>query len=75
MKKGIHGRCEIISSMKGDTNERIASVRKQGFISYLVIVVVFVLSPLCIKGVSAQKVLSKTGFENYTASILLIADA
>ena len=47
---------------------RIASVRKECCISHLVVVVVFVVSSICVKGVSAQKILSQTGFENYTAA-------
>lgn len=68
MKRKYMDVVKIISSMKGDTNKRIASVRKQSFTSHLVIIVVFALSSISVKGVSAQKVLSKTGFENYTAA-------
>ena len=57
---------KFLISIRGDANKRIGSVRKQCFI--LPLFVVFVLSSLCVKGVSAQKVLSKTGFENYTAA-------
>lgn len=59
---------KIISSTKGDAHKRITSVRKQDFTSHLVIVVIFVLSAICVKGVSAQKVLRQTGFEDYTAT-------
>ena len=59
---------KIISSMKGDANKRIASGRKQYFILPLVVGIVFVLNSICVKDVSAQKVLSQTGFENYTAA-------
>lgn len=47
--------------------KRIGAVRKECFISHLIVVVVFVVSSICVKGVSAQKILSQTGFENYTA--------
>ena len=57
---------KIISSIGDDANKRIASGRKQCFILYFV--VAFVLSSICVRGVSAQKILSQTGFENYTAA-------
>ena len=59
---------KIISSLRSDANRQITSVRKACFISHLVVVVVFVVSSIGVEGVSAQKILSKTGFENYTAS-------
>ena len=59
---------KIISSLRSDANRQIAAVRKECFILHLVVVVVFVVSSIGVKGVSAQKILLKTGFENYTAS-------
>ena len=59
---------KIISSLRSDANRQVASVRKEGFILHLVVVVVFVVSSICVKGVVAQKILSQTGFENYTAA-------
>ena len=56
---------KIINITRRDANKRIGFVKKQCFVSRLIVVVVVVLCFIYVQSTPAQKILWETGFEKY----------